>query len=103
MVIWKAYFAQEQQQLKLRFLLTQVFELITDPASFISFSFINFLQWKEVLVEVGLSGQMFLPCAVRPALLWLMALSPEGLCRSPEPGWWGPGRRWHRLPLVATI
>lgn len=92
MVIGKVSFVQKQQ-LKLRFLLTQMFELIIAPESFLSF---NCLLWKEVFFkDEPFSAMGFFWC--NPSLLCPMALSPVGLCRSLEMEWWGQGSRWHSL------
>lgn len=61
MFIWKKYFAQKQQHLKLR--LTQVIELIMGSESFVSFSFIDFLPQKKVFGRGGpFSADVFSLC-----------------------------------------
>lgn len=91
MVIWKVSFEQKQQ-LKLRFLLSQMFELIIGPESSLSF---NCPLWKEGFFRWAFQYNVGVLCS--PSLLCPMILSPVDVCRSLEMGWWGPGRRWHSL------
>lgn len=95
MAIWKGYFAQKQQQLKLRFLLTEVFE----PESFVSYFFINFFLWKEVLGRDELSIYQAKACEaaqVRIKNLGLLLLPTAAKCLlfakcdTPHPLW-----KWH--------